>query len=300
MKYEQIYSLRNAPSNDYSEQELTRLFEVSRSGYRAYTQKPEERPPLRELKLVAEMKRINNDPDLKCYGSPRVTEELNALGYKVSKNTTARLMRKHGIRARRKWGYKPPKTTCPDPQARYNENLIKKRPPTAFGQQLVSDITYIPTQEGWLYLSVVMDLYTRLIVGWESSGTMPASLVEQSLENTLYNWSVQTQDATFHSDRGSQYSSNLIRKWLKNRGIAQSMSDKGNCYDNAHCESFFASLKAECLPECGYFSTREEARHRLFGYIEGFYNTRRRHSSLGYLSPIQYYHQSLYQLALAA
>ena len=113
MKYEQIYSLRNNSSNDYSEQELARLFEVSRSGYRAYAQPPETRPSLRELKLVAEMKRINHDPDLKCYGSPRMTEELNALGYKISKNTTARLMRKHGIRAKRKWGYKPPKTTSP-------------------------------------------------------------------------------------------------------------------------------------------------------------------------------------------
>ena len=245
------------------------------------------------------MKRINNDPDLKCYGSPRMTMELNALGYAISENTTARLMRKHGIKAKRKWGYKPPKTTTADPKARYNDNLIKEVSPTSFGQQLVADITYIPTKEGWLFLSVVMDLYTRLIVGWETSGTMPASLVTQSLENTLYNWSVNTQEATFHSDRGSQYSSHLVRRWLHRRGIAQSMSDKGNCYDNAHCESFFASLKAECLPESGYFASRDEARRKLFGYIEGFYNTRRRHSSLKYLSPIQFYQQSLNQLALA-
>lgn len=300
MKYEQIHSLRNDNNNDYSEQELTSLFAVSRSGYRSYAQAPETRPALLELTLVTEMKRINNDPDLKSYGSPRMTGELNDLGYPISENTTARLMRKYDIRAKRKWGYKPPKTTTAAPKARYNDNYIKDNPPSNFGQQLVADITYIPTKEGWLYLSVIMDLHTRLIVGWETSSAMPASLVEQSLENTLYNWSIDTQKAIFHSDRGSQYSSNLIRKWLSKRGMKQSMSERGNCYDNAHCESFFASLKAESLPECGYFTSRDEARRRLFGYIEGFYNTRRKHSSLNYLSPIQFYHQSLNQLALAA
>lgn len=252
------------------------------------------------MKLLAEMKRINNDPDLKSYGSPRMTEELNDLGFNVSQNTVAGLMRKHGIRAKRKWGYKPPKTTSADPQAKYNKNLIKENTPSTFGEQLVADITYIPTKEGWLYLSVVMDLYTRIIVGWETSVAMPATLVKTSLEHSLRNWSIPPQSATFHSDRGSQYSSHLIRKWLKVRGIKQSMSAQGICYDNAHCESFFASLKAECLPDCGFFSSRAEARKRLFGYIEGFYNTRRKHSSLGYLSPLIFHQQSLNNLALAA
>lgn len=255
---------------------------------------------MRELKIIAEIKKMNNDPDLKNYGSPRITTELNALGYQISENTVAKLMQKHGIRARRKWGYKVPKTTTVDPQAKYNENLIKEDAPAHFGQQLVADITYIPTKEGWLYLSVVMDLFSRTVIGWESSATMPASLVKASLNNGLRNWSIQTNKSTFHSDRGSQYSSHLIRDWLKKNEMSQSMSAKGNCYDNAHCESFFASLKAESLPECGYFNSRKQARIRLFSYIEGFYNTRRRHSSLGMLSPIQFLNNQQNQLALAA
>ena len=246
------------------------------------------------------MKTINKDSEMKCYGSPRMAKELQAQGVSISENTTAKLMNKHQIRARRKWGYKPPKTTTPDPTAKYNKNLIKDNAPTSFGQQLVTDITYIPTQEGWLYLSVMIDLYSRLVVGWESSATMPASLVTKTLDNATYNWSINTREAIFHSDRGSQYSSKKVRKWLKSNKMQQSMSHRGNCYENAHCESFFASLKAECLPESGYFSSRAEARMRIFTYIDGFYNTRRRHSSLNYLSPLDFYHQSLNQLVLAS
>ena len=237
---------------------------------------------------------------MKSYGSPRMVEELQAQGFEISENTTAKLMRKHGIRARRKWGYKPPQTTNPDPTAKYNKNLIKNKPPTGFGQQFVTDITYIPTQEGWVYLSVIIDLYTRLVVGWESSETMPATLVTKTLDNATYNWAINTRKAIFHSDRGSQYTSKKVRQWLKANQMKQSMSHKGNCYENAHCESFFASLKTESLPESGYFSSKAEARKRIFSYIEGFYNTRRRHSSLGYLSPLEFYNQTQNQLALAA
>ena len=129
---------------------------MSRTGYRSYAQAPEKKPEVLEIKIVAAMKEINNDSDMKSYGSPRMVEELQAQGFEISENTTAKLMRKHGIRARRKWGYKPPQTTNPDPTAKYNKNLIKNKPPTGFGQQFVTDITYIPTQEGWVYLSVII------------------------------------------------------------------------------------------------------------------------------------------------
>ena len=146
---------------------------------------------------------------------------------------------------------------------------------------------------------MVIDLYTRLVVGWETSGTMPASLVTQSLEDATMRWNIETRKAGFHSDRGCQYTSNLVRKWLQDRGITQSMSGKGNCYDNASCESFFSSLKAELMPDCGYFDSRLEARHYLFEHIEGFYNTRRLHSSLGYLSPLNFYLINQKKLAIA-
>ena len=229
-----------------------------------------------------------------------MTQELNALGYKVSENTVAKLMKENAIESKRKWSYKPPKTTTTDKNAKYNDNLIKENPATQFGEQLVADITYIPTKKGWLYLSVIIDLYTRVVVGWETSERMAATLVRDTLENATGKWSINTRETIFHSDRGSQYTSHLVRKWLWQRGVKQSMSKKGYCYDNAHCESFFSSLKAECLPPTGYFETRAEARQTIFGYIEGFYNTRRRHSALNYISPIKFYQNNKKQFALSA
>lgn len=285
--------------NDYSERELTSVFEVSRAAYRRHLETLKKPVSLDAKRLIAEMKQINNDRKLKSYGSPRMTQELNDRGFKISENTVAKLMVEHGIRSKRKYAYKPPKTTVADPKAQYSKNLITGTCPIRFGSQLVADITYIPTKEGWLYLSVVIDLYTRLVVGWETSGTMPAELVRDSLENATQRWGIDTKNAVFHSDRGSQYTSNLVRKWLKDRGINQSMSGKGNCYDNAACESFFSSLKAELIPECGYFGSRLEARHYLFEHIEGFYNTRRLHSSLGYRSPLDFYLNNQKTLAQA-
>jgi len=286
--------------NDYSEHELTQVFEVSRSAYRQHLKQKFRAPKALRTEVIAEMKTINNDPKLKVYGSPRITRELHQRGFSISENTVAKLMREHGIRSKRKYAFKPPKTTVVDKEARYCENVIKEKPPTRFGQQLVADITYIPTKEGWLYLSVVIDLYTRLVVGWETSGAMPATLVSGSLENATMRWKLNTREATFHSDRGCQYTSNLVKKWLKDRGMIQSMSDRGNCYDNASCESFFSSLKAELMPPCGYFQSRKEARNFLFEHIEGFYNTRRLHSSLNYRSPLAFYQVSQKALALAS
>ena len=246
------------------------------------------------------MKHINHDPEMRVYGSPRMTNELRNRGYQISVNTTAKLMKNHGISSKRKWSFKPPKTTQVDKTAKYCDNLIKNHPPQRFGQQIVADITYFPTKEGWLYLSVAMDLYTRMIVGWASSRYMPATLITQTLENATQAWKINTQSMIFHSDRGSQYTSHLVKNWLTKRGVQQSMSDRGNCYDNANCESFFSSLKSEILPECGYFETRKEAHKRIFSYIEGFYNTRRQHSALNYLSPLEFYLQKQNQLALAS
>ena len=279
-------------TSDYSLTDLLQAFDISSSGYHHHTSVKMTAKRLEALKVVAEMKRLHADPNLRCYGSPRMVEELWALGYQISENTVAKLMQEHGLVAK---GFKAFKvnTTTPDPRAVYNPNLLKDQRATRFGEVLVADITYIRTKEGWLYLSVVIDLFTRTILGHSISNRMPAGLVVQSLTQAVKNWNIDTRNAIFHSDRGSQYTSREVRMWLKKRGITQSMSAQGNCYDNATCESFFAGLKRELLPECGYFENAVQARAAIFNHVHGFYNTRRRHSSLGMLSPTQFLEQQI-------
>lgn len=287
-----ITELRSEPGGDYSLSELTQIFSISRSGYRHFMSDPMTENRKRNIELLAEIKAIHKDPKLKVYGSPRMTEELKARGRKVCENTVARLMAENGIVAKGSKGFRPPKTTIADPQAKYSPNLIKDKSPSGFGEILISDITYIRTKEGWLYLAVVIDLYSRTVLGWRVSRRMPSSLVTRSLKEAMTRWPLNSGRTIFHSDRGSQYTSLNLRNLLEDQGMTQSMSATGNCYDNATCESFFASLKRELLPECGYFESRFQARAALFEHLEGFYNTRRRHSSLGMISPIQFINQS--------
>ena len=251
-----------------------------------------------KIKLTAEIKAIHKDPKLKVYGSPRMTAELNARGYFCCENTVAKMMRELGLEAHRAKPFKP-KTTQVDKEAKYSSNLLENQKAKHFGETLVSDITYIRTKEGWLYLAVVMDLFSRAIIGHQTGSAMPAEIVTRSLEQGVTDWMLDTRKITFHSDRGSQYTSQKLREQLNTLGITQSMSAKGNCYDNATCESFFSSLKRELMPDCGYFGSRREARLAIFEYIEGFYNTRRRHTSLGNLSPTQFI-QKHYQVANTA
>ena len=240
------------------------------------------------IRLVAEMKSIHNDPKLKAYGSPRMTSELHDRGWTCSENTVATLMQQHGLVAKGAKTFKPPKTTTVDKSAKYSPNQLDDQKSKHFAEVLIADITYIPTKEGWLYLSVVIDLYSRAVLGYQTSGAMPASIVTEALQKAINQWSIPRGLSIFHSDRGSQYSSHLLRNQLKAHDFNQSMSGKGNCYDNATCESFFSTLKREMLPDCGYFETREEAKSHIFEHIEGFYNTRRKHSSLGYQSPLEF------------
>ena len=191
------------------------------------------------------------------------------------------------IEARRAKPFKP-KTTKVDHSARYCTNKLKSQKASYFGEVLVSDITYIRTKEGWLYLAVVMDLFSRAVIGHQTGSAMPTEIVTRSLEQGVEEWMLNTTKTTFHSDRGTQYTSQKLRDQLKNLGMGQSMSGKGNCYDNACCESFFSSLKRELMPDSGYFENRREARLALFEHIEGFYNTRRKHTSLGNISPVQF------------
>jgi len=283
----------------YSINEICNAFQVSTSGYRHHFSEKMTSQRANQIKLIAEMKVIHHDLKLKSYGSPRMTVELQSRGFDCSENTVAKLMQQNGLVAKGAKTFKPPKTTTVDKTAKYSPNRLEKQSSRHFGEVLIADITYIPTKEGWLYLSVVIDLYSRAVLGYETSGAMPASIVTKALNQAVNDWSIPRGLSIFHSDRGCQYTSHELRRELDKHAFLQSMSAKGNCYDNATCESFFSSFKRELLPECGYFNSRQEAKEAIFEHIESFYNTRRRHTSLNNLSPYTFIKQQN-QLALSA
>ncbi len=199
-------------------------------------------------------------------------------------------MRSAGLRARARRPFRP-KTTSADHAAHPSPNLLADRPaPTAPGQVLVSDITYVPTAEGWLYLAVVIDLFSRCVLGWAVADHLKASLVLDALEIARRQLPRTQPQPIFHSDRGCQYTSSSVRDFLRGHGWQQSMSAKGNCYDNAFAESFFASFKTECFPNSGSFPTRLDARRAIFSYLATFYNGTRLHSSLQYKTPASVYY----------
>ena len=268
---------------------MCRLLEVSPSGYYAWSARPESRRSREERQLVVAI-RAFHQASRRTYGSPRIHKDLREHGLRCGENRVARLMRKHGVRAKQARKFKA--TTDSKHDQPVAENLLGQdfrvsKPNTRW----VADITYIATRAGWLYLAVVLDLFSRRVVGWSTSDRIDRELVIQALKAGV--WQRQPRAGLMHhSDRGSQYASSDFRKILRSRGIESSMSRKGNCYDNAVAESFFHTLKVECVKEEDY-QTREQARASLFDYIEGFYNTRRRHSTLGYVSPVEYEKLSL-------
>jgi len=275
----------------YSVEELCEAFEVSKSGYYAAKKRqPSQRAKDNEV-IVSKIKEIHSDRHLKAYGSPRMTTELQEEhGLACSENRVARLMAKSGLKARHKAVFRP-KTTTQDPTQMASPNVLADREkPAAPGQVCVSDITYVATREGWLYLAVVIDLYSRAVVGWSVAESMQTYLVTSALSKAMSNLP-QGSRPLFHSDRGCQYTSKEFRKLLKLYDLTQSMSAKGYCYDNAANESFFASLKRESFPENCCFETKAEARRTLFDYVEVFYNNKRRHSSLGNVSPETFLNQ---------
>jgi putative transposase len=268
----------------YHISELCQALQVSKSGYYAARGRtPGPRQHGDEQLLVA-IQEIHGHRHTRCYGSPRMTAELRQHGHTCSVNRVARLMRGAGLRARPRKPYRP-KTTRPDHAACPSPNLLAAATsPQVPGTHLVSDITYIPTREGWLYLVVVLDLFSRCILGWKLAETMESGLITAALRRAFDTGLVAPQ-AIFHSDRGSQYSSGPTRRLLKRLGWQQSMSAVGYCYDNAFAESLFASIKRELLPEEDIFPSKSEAHTAIFDYLECFYNRRRLHSALGYQSP---------------
>jgi putative transposase len=263
---------------------MCRVLGVSTGGYYEWRRRPPCARRERGEALVAEIKAIHQDVKAR-YGSPRIHAELVARGRRCCVNTVAKLMSRAGVAAKTKRKFRC--TTDSNHHHPVAENIVDRQfDPEAPNQVWTADITYIPTREGWLYLAAVEDLYSRQVVGWSMGERIDSRLVVDALEMAVSR-RLPGAGLVAHSDRGSQYASEHYRRLLTGHGITCSMSRRANCWDNAPMESFFASLKKELVHDEDY-ATREEARSSLFEYIEVFYNRVRRHSSLGYRSPVEY------------
>lgn len=261
------------------------VLEVSRSGYYAWQQRPASATAQRQGELIEQIQQVHAE-SRQVYGSPRVHRQLAAQGVKCSENTVAKLMRKAGVRSKMRKRFVVRTTDSRHAHPIAPNTLDRQFQQLAPDQVWAGDITYIPTEEGWLYLAALIDLHSRKIVGWATSDSLAAPLVCQALEMALLHRRPKTA-LLHHSDRGVQYACDEYQALLTAHGIQPSMSRTGNCYDNAVIESFFGTLKTELVHHENY-PTREAARRSLFEYIEVFYNRRRRHSAIGYVSPNEY------------
>ena len=264
---------------------LCEALSVSVNGYRAWKRGGTPvRRRLTDTQLLTVIRTVHAEVK-GAYGSPRMTREIRDRGYPASKPRVERLMRENGIRARHKRRYKV--TTDSKHKLPVAPNLLNREfTPAEPNQVFSADITYIWTDEGWLYLAVVLDLFNREVVGWSIKPRMTTDLVTDALTMAWFRRR-PAPGALFHSDRGSQYASHEFQCKLAAYGMRGSMSRKGNCWDNAPTESFFNSLKNERVHSTRY-RTHQDAKADLFGYIEVFYNRSRRHSSLGLISPKQF------------
>lgn len=263
---------------------LCNVLGVSRSGYYAWKRRPEPESAQEDAQLAVEIAATHRR-SRGTYGSPRVHRELRARGVRVGKKRVERLMRQHGIAARRKRRFR--RTTDAKHPHPIAPNVLERRfdtelPNTAW----VTDVTYVWTLEGWLYLAVLLDLCSRRVVGWAASETNDRQLALEALGRALAERNPAT-GLLHHSDRGSPYASDDYRAKLAHHGLVPSMSRKGNCWDNAVAESFFATLKGELVDHEKY-PTRAAAIASIGDYIDKFYNPVRRHSSIGYVSPIAF------------
>ena len=268
--------------DEFDVRRMCRTLQVSSSGFYAWRDRPKSRRRLRQEELTVKIRQAHAE-SRRTYGSPRICRALALRGEKVCENTVARLMRQRQIRARIKRRFVPRTTDSlhayrPAPN-HLGRNFAAAKP----DRKWVADITYIPTDQGWLYLAAVLDLCSRRIVGWSMGEHMKADLVGDAL-NMALEQRRPSPGLLHHSDRGVQYACDDYQRLLSEHGLQCSMSGKGNCYDNAVMESFWSTLKTECVNEQRY-ATREQARQSIFEYIEVFYNRKRLHSSLGYLSP---------------
>lgn len=269
---------------DYPIGIMCRLLSASRSGYHRWIKRKLSAREFENRRLL-EIIVFHYKKSKRTYGLPRILAAIRRQVLKVNKKRVARLMRENNIKAKTKRRFKV--TTVQNSKASASENLLNQNFTASSENKIwTGDITYLWTKEGWLYLAVVMDIYSRKIVGWSIDSSLSAELVIRALMMAIVHRN-PLRGIIFHSDRGSQYTSSSFRSILKNYGIVQSMSSTGNCYDNAITESFFHTLKTE-LTYWEKYQTRDEAKGSIFEYIEINYNRRRLHSSLGYLSPVEF------------
>lgn len=273
--------------NEHSILSLCQTLEVSTSGYYGWHQR-QESPGPRTLENKALAKEIGliHAQSRRTYGSPRVMQELRKKGKRHGRHRIARLMRQKGLCGRQKGRHRVQTTDSNHDHPIAPNRLAEAPKATAPNQLWVADITYIQTEEGWLYLAGVMDLYSRKIVGWAMGERIDTALVLKALDMAVAH-RAPAANLLFHTDRGVQYASGDFRQALRQASLVASMSRKGNCYDNATMESFWSTLKLELIYR-GTFPTRAQARAKIFDYIEVFYNRTRAHSALDYKSPVDF------------
>jgi putative transposase len=263
---------------------LCPILGVSRSGYYAWRDRPRTPRDSADARLAIEVK-VAHERSRGIYGSPRVHRELKAKGHRVGKKRIERLMREHGLRGRQKRRFR--RTTDSNHDLAVAPNILQRDfEPSAPDAAWVTDVTYVATSEGWLYLAAILDLFSRRVVGWAVSPTNDRALALRALHGAL-RVRRPAPGLVHHSDRGSPYASDDYRAALRAAGLVASMSRKGDCYDNAVAESFFATLRAELLDHESY-ATRKDAESSIRDYLDNFYNPVRRHSFLGYISPIEF------------
>jgi putative transposase len=282
VKYRGLVLLRE---EGHSVKMSCKLLKVSYSGFYDWLKRKPSLKQQRDGQLKGKILSIFGDSK-ETYGSPRIQKKLERDGEKIGKDKVAKLMREEGLVAKRKRAFRP-KTTINNPSTKKSLRIFKIEDSKVTGpnQVWVSDLTYVPTGSGFSYLVTVMDLFNREIKGWDVSDSMDAENTKNALLEAIRSTSGPLSKLTFHSDQGIQYCSSEVRKKLKILNITQSMSRKGNCYDNAFAESFFGTMKTEM--EFNHFFKLDEAKKEIFKYIN-WYNQDRMHSSLGYMSPVEY------------
>jgi putative transposase len=279
------YAFIQAEKAQYPVEVLCRVMAVARSGFYAWCQRPLSRRAQENQAVLAQIRHDHQESDGR-YGSPRIHRDLRTQGFpRISRHRVARLMRLHGIRGvcRRRTTWRSHSVSSEV----LAENVLQRQfNATQPNQKWAGDITCVATREGWLYVAVLLDLYARRVVGWAMGARLTTALTHAALMMAVHQRQV-VRPLLHHSNRGSQYTAGQYQQELTRYGLQCSMSRPGNCWDNAVVESFFASLKTELVYR-RQFQRRQEAQTAIFAYIEGFYNRRRRHSTLGYLSPVEF------------
>lgn len=292
-----IFKFMKSHANEFKIEKMAQVFKVSRDGYYKYLR---QQPSVRKIENQALLStiRVIHKKSRELYGSPRVHSALKKLGKKYSRKRVAKIMQQNGIQSKIKKRWKTATKGTKDLTLVVSNLLNQNFTVNAPDRVWVSDITYIKTKTGWLYLATTLDLFSRKIIGFSMSDRIDTNLVIQALAQAVCH-RVPSPGLIHHSDRGTQYTSNAFKEFIRKCGMRQSMSGRGNCYDNAVMESFYHTIKTEHVAFCD-FKTREEAQISIFEYIEVFYNRERTHSTLQYQSPAQFELRYLEGLNLTA